>query len=380
MAYSIFNSHIIFLLLFQELKTSMKMLNEKITFLSGHQMKNRFMLAPLTNTQSHEDGVLSDDEYYWLTKRAQGGFGITMSCASHVQDIGKGFPGQLGIFDDKHIKGLTKLTTEIKEHHSLAIAQLHHAGMRSPEELIDTQPVCPSDDSNTGARALTFDEVIQLRNDFISAAVRAQKSGYQGVEIHGAHGYILSQFLSSEINRRMDDYGGSIENRSRIIFEIVDGVRNECGKDFILGVRLSPEGFGLKLAEIKEVCESLIATKKIDFLDISLWDSFKEPNEEEHKQKSLLKHFTDLDFMETLLTVAGNIRTGKDVSKILESGVDFVTIGRGGILHHDFPKKVIEDPDFEPIKLPVSKQHLVNEGLSDKFIKYMQRWQGFVEE
>ena len=358
----------------------MKMLNEKITFLSGHQMKNRFMLAPLTNTQSYEDGVLSDDEYYWLTKRAQGGFGITMSCASHVQDVGKGFPGQLGIFDDKHIKGLTKLTTEIKEHDSLAIAQLHHAGMRSPEELIDTQPVCPSDDINTGARALTFDEVIQLRNDFISAAVRAQKSGYQGVEIHGAHGYILSQFLSSEINRRMDDYGGSIENRSRIIFEIVDGVRNECGKDFILGVRLSPEGFGLKLAEIKEVCESLIATKKIDFLDISLWDSFKEPNEEEHKQKSLLKHFTDIDFMETLLTVAGNIRTGKDVSKILESGVDFVTIGRGGILHHDFPKKVIEDPDFEPIKLPVSKQHLVNEGLSDKFIKYMQRWQGFVEE
>ena len=207
----------------------MKMLNEKITFLSGHQMKNRFMLAPLTNTQSHEDGVLSDDEYYWLTKRAQGGFGITMSCASHVQDVGKGFPGQLGVFDDKHIKGLTKLTTEIKEHDSLAIAQLHHAGMRSPEELIDTQPVCPSDDSNTGARALTFDEVIQLRNDFISAAVRAQKSGYQGVEIHGAHGYILSQFLSSDINRRMDDYGGSIENRSRIIFEIVDGVRNECG-------------------------------------------------------------------------------------------------------------------------------------------------------
>ena len=380
MAYSIFNSHIIFLLLLQELETSMKMLNEKITFLSGHQMKNRFMLAPLTNTQSHEDGVLSDDEYYWLTKRAQGGFGITMSCASHVQDVGKGFPGQLGIFDDKHIKGLTKLTTEIKEHDSLAIAQLHHAGMRSPEELIDTQPVCPSDDSNTGARALTFDEVIQLRNDFISAAVRAQKSGYQGVEIHGAHGYILSQFLSSEINRRMDDYGGSIENRSRIIFESVEGVRNECGKDFILGVRLSPEGFGLKLAEIKEVCESLIATKKIDFIDISLWDSFKEPNEEEHKQKSLLKHFTDIDFMETLLTVAGNIRTGKDVSKILESGVDFVTIGRGGILHHDFPKKVIEDPDFEPIKLPVSKQHLVNEGLSDKFIKYMQRWQGFIEE
>ena len=176
----------------------MKSLNDKLTFASGQQMKNRFMLAPLTNTQSHEDGVLSDDEYHWLTKRAEGGFGITMSCASHVQEIGKGFPGQLGIFDDKHIDGLTKLTTEIKKHESLAIAQLHHAGMRSPEELINTQPVCPSDNSNTGARSLSFEEVIQLRDDFIAAAVRAKKSGYQGVEIHGAHGYILSQFLSSE--------------------------------------------------------------------------------------------------------------------------------------------------------------------------------------
>ena len=358
----------------------MKSLNDKLAFASGHQMKNRFMLAPLTNTQSHEDGVLSDDEYHWLTKRAEGGFGITMSCASHVQEIGKGFPGQLGIFDDKHIDGLTKLTTEIKKHESLAIAQLHHAGMRSPEELINTQPVCPSDDSNTGARSLSFEEVIQLRDDFIAAAVRAKKSGYQGVEIHGAHGYILSQFLSSEINRRQDEYGGSNENRSRIIFEIVEGIRKDCGKDFVLGVRLSPEGFGLKLGEIKEVCEELIALNNIDFLDMSLWDSFKDPNEEEHKGKNLLQHFTDMDFGNTMLTVAGNIRSGESVMKILEKDVDFVTVGRAAILHHDFPKKVIGDPDFEPIEPPVTKQHLLNEGLSDKFIKYMQRWQGFVEE
>ena len=93
----------------------MRSSNDKLIFESGQEMKNRFMLAPLTNTQSHEDGTLSDDEYKWLTKRAEGGFGITMSCASHVQEIGKGFPGQLGIFDDKHIEGLKKLTAEIKK-------------------------------------------------------------------------------------------------------------------------------------------------------------------------------------------------------------------------------------------------------------------------
>src|SRR6056300_527387 len=159
----------------------MNKLNEKIIFPCGIYMKNPFMLAPLTNTQSFEDGCLSDDEFNWLVMRSKGDFGMTMSCASHVQEIGKGFPGQLGIFDDIHIEGLKKLTEKIKSYNSLAVAQLHHAGMRS-------------------------------------AAVRAKKSGYDGVEIHGAHGYILCQFLSSAINKRNDEYGGSLENRSRIIF------------------------------------------------------------------------------------------------------------------------------------------------------------------
>jgi len=162
-----------------------------------------------------------------------------------------------------------KASTNIKSFNSLAVAQLHHAGMRSPEDIIGERPVCPSSDDETNSRALTLDEVKKLRDDFISAAFRAKKSGYDGVEIHGAHGYILCQFLSSSINNRKDEYGGSLENRSRIIFEIIDGIRNECGKSFLLGVRLSPERFGMDLEEIKTVCKQLIETNKIDFLDIS---------------------------------------------------------------------------------------------------------------
>ena len=236
----------------------MKNLNDQIKFPCGLTMKNRFMLAPLTKTQSKENGKLSDDEYNWLTMRAKGNFGLTMSCASHVQAIGKGFPGQLGIFGDEHIEGLKRLTDEIKSHDSLAVAQLHHAGMRSPEDIIGEQPVCPSDDEETNSRALSIDEVKRLRDDFIEAGVRAKKAGYQGVEIHGAHGYILCQFLSSDINKRDDEYGGNLENRSRIIFEIVDGIRDKCGSEFLLGVRLSAERFGIKLGESKELCLSLI--------------------------------------------------------------------------------------------------------------------------
>ena len=358
----------------------MKKLNDNIIFPCGISMKNRFMLAPLTNTQSYEDGTLSNDEFSWLTLRAKGNFGITMSCASHVQEIGKGFPGQLGIFDDKHIDGLKRLTDEIRKYESLSVAQLHHAGMRSPEDIIGENPVCPSSDKETKSRSLSNEEVHFLRDDFINAAVRAKKSGYDGVELHGAHGYILCQFLSSSINKREDEYGGSLENRSRIIFEIIDGIRSECGKDFLLGIRLSAERFGIKLTESKTLCQKLIDDEKIDFLDISLWDSFKDPVEEEHKDKTLLQHFTELNRKEVLLTVAGNIRTGEDVDKIISSDVDFVTIGRAAILHHDFPNKVLENQDFIPIDTPSTKEHLRKEGLSEKFIEYLKVFKGFVEE
>lgn len=224
-----------------------------VQFPCGTTMKNRFMLAPLTNTQSFEDGRLSDAEYRWLTMRAKGQFGLVMTCASHVQKVGKGFPGQLGCFSDIHIHGLQKLATEIKAHGSLAVLQLHHAGMRSPAEIIQQAPVCPSKSEKHGARALTLNEVHQLKDDFIAAAIRAKKSGFDGVEVHGAHGYILTQFLSSKINKRTDEYGGELKNRSRILFEIIDGIRNSCGPGFLLGVRLSPERFGMELLEIKEI-------------------------------------------------------------------------------------------------------------------------------
>jgi len=352
---------------------------DSLLFPCGKSMKNRFMLAPMTNQQSHENGQLSDDEFHWLTMRAKGQFGLVMTCASHVQEIGKGFPGQLGIFGDQHIDGHKRLVAEIQAHGSLAVVQLHHAGMRSPEKVINQQPVCPSDNEKTGARALSFDEVIQLREDFIAAAVRAKECGYDGVEIHGAHGYILTQFLSSEINRREDNYGGSLENRARLLFEIVETIREKCGKNFLLGVRLSPERFGMDIREVKTVSEQLCQSGLIDFLDVSLWDCFKMPEDEKYQDKSLLEHFTSIDRGDVKITVAGKIRSGEDVRKILDADVDFVSIGRSAILHHDFPQQVIENPDFEPRETPVTAEYLKQEGLSDTFVEYMRKWSGFVE-
>ena len=338
------------------------------------------MLAPLTNLQSHADGRLSDDEYHWLTMRARGGFGLTMTCASHVQAIGKGFPGQLGCFSDNHLDGLTRLAQGIKTEQSLAVVQLHHAGMRSPKEEIAGLPVCPSDNAETGARALTLDELEQLREDFIDAALRAKKAGFDGVEIHAAHGYIISQFLSPTINQRTDQYGGLLENRARILFNIIDGIRDRCGSGFLLGVRLSPERFDLRLGEIREVAQRLMTESHIDFLDMSLWDSFKEPVEEAFKGRTLLSCFTELDRGDVRLGTAGNIRTPQDAQRCLEAGVDFVMLGRAAILHYDFPQQTRTNPEFQPVDLPVSREYLRSQGLGEAFVNYMSSWRGFVED
>ena len=176
-----------------------------LEFACGLTMKNRFMLAPMTNCQSHDDGALSDDEFRWLTMRAKGGFGLTMTCAAHVQKIGQGFPGQLGVYSDALLPGHTRLAEAIAAHGSLAVIQLHHAGFRSPAKLIGEVPVGPSDNEKRGCRGLTTEEVRTLRDDFIAAAVRSKKAGYHGVEIHGAHGYIVAQFISAQYNQRTDE-------------------------------------------------------------------------------------------------------------------------------------------------------------------------------
>lgn len=348
--------------------------NTSISFTCGKTMKNRFMLAPLTNKQSHEDGTLSEDEFHWLTMRAKGQFGMVMTCATSIQEVGRCWPGQLGIHSDKHIEGHKRLVQEIQKYGSLAVVQLHHGGLRSDQELTGLQPVSVSDLEKYNARDLSTKEVEQLRDDFITGAVRAQKAGYDGVEVHGAHGYIITQFLNGSINHRTDQYGGNLENRSRLLFEIVEGIRKACGESFLLGVRLSPERFGMDINEIRTISQQLIDSGQIDFLDLSLWDVFKSS---EVSEESLLEFSTDLDKKNIKITVAGKITSAEEVQKVLDAGVDFVTIGKAAILHHDFPIKV--NPEFKQVQTPVSEEYLSNEGLSQTFIDYMKLWEGFVE-
>lgn len=354
-------------------------LDEPVTLARGPAFPNRFALAPMTNQQSHADGRLSDEEYRWLTMRAEGGFGLTMTCAAHVQAIGQGFPGQLGVFDDRHLEGLSRLAAGIRAFGSVSSVQLHHAGIRADKELVP-EPVGPSDDVETGSRSLSIGEVEQLRDDFIAAAKRAEAAGFDGVEVHGAHGYVLAQFLSAGLNKREDRYGGSLENRARLLFEIVDGIRAACNSEFQLGVRLSPERFDLDLLEIRDVAAELLKRGAIDYLDMSLWDAFKQPSNAAYGGQTLLSYFTELPRGRVRLGAAGKIASAAAAQAIIDAGCDFVVIGRGAILRHDFARRAIDDPAYDSPALPVSARHLAAEGLSPSFIAYMANWPGFVAD
>lgn len=350
-----------------------------LTLPRGPAWPNRLVFAPLTNQQSHADGTLSGDEYRWLMMRAEGGFGLTFTCAAHVQANGQGFPGQLGAFSDAHLPGLRRIADGIRARGSVSCLQLHHGGSRAVPQIVGT-PVSASEDLETGARALTPDEVVQVREDFITAARRAETAGFDGVEVHGAHGYLLTQFLSPELNRRTDNYGGSLENRARLIMEIIDGIRASCRPDFQVGLRLSPERFGLRLLEVRDVAAEVLRRRKIDYLDMSLWNSFGDPVEEALRGTKLMHWFTGLTRGNIALGAAGKLRSAKDALRALEEGCDFAIIGRAAILVHDFPRRARADPGFTPPALPVSADYLAREGLGPAFIDYMKTWKGFVTE
>lgn len=342
----------------------------------GPEWKNRFALAPLTNTQSHPDGTLSEDELNWLSMRAAGGFGLTMTCAIAVQSNGRGYPGQLGAWDDTHIDGLTRLAQSIKSQGSVACAQLAHSGPRALEGL-ERVGVMPN--AENGVSALSDVDIEDLIEGFVDAAKRADVAGFDGVEIHAAHGFLPAQFLSPELNQRDDNWGGGLENRARLILDILRRIRSELRPDFQLGLRLSPERFGLRMVEVLELAQTIMLSGEIDWLDMSLWDVMKAPEEPEFSYRPLVSWFAELDRGTARLGVAGNIMGAAEAAQALEMGADFVLIGKGAILAHDFPRKIAADADYQSPPRPVSEEVLREQGLGTAFIDYMRSFGGFVE-
>lgn len=345
-------------------------IEDSLSFQHGSNWSNRITLAPLTNNQSNLDGTLSDIEFAWLTARARGGFSMVMTCAAFVDEMGRAWPGQLGIADDKHLPGLTRLATGVKEHGAQAMVQIHHAGARASVDLHSGQNRAPFDDKSMQAEALSTAEVKDLIERFIQSAVRAESAGFSGVQVHGAHDYVISQFLSKRTVDRTDEYGGSLENRSRMLFEILEGIRVNTGPDFHVGLRLTPENKFIDIAESTTVAGEVMASGLIDHLEMSLWDVFMSPSRTGTLPR-LIDEFTSLDRGLTRLGVSGKINSAADAQWCLDQGADFVAVGTAAIIGHDFAANCLRDENFVAKSEPFNVADLREQGVSDVFLEYL---------
>lgn len=339
----------------------------------GSSWPNRLALAPLTNTQSNDDGTLSDDEHDWLVARGRGGFGKVTTCAAYVDPAGQAWRGQLGVASDDHLPGLTRLAGSLRATGTRCAVQLHHGGRRADSALTGQALRAPWDDPKTGAVALSTGEVEAMVQSFVEAAVRSELAGFDGVEVHGAHGYLIGQFLDPR-HERTDRYGGSLENRMRPLMEVLDGIRSATGPDFQVALRLTPEGNGITVAEGRETTRDVLASGLLDCLDLSLWDVFMRPRgaaDAGAGEGLLIDHFTDLPRHGVGLGVAGLVQSAADATWCLAKGVDFVTVGVGAILHHDFAARAIADPDFRVRERPVTRDVLRAEHVGPAFIDYL---------
>jgi len=347
---------------------------------------NRLAVAAMTNKQSHADGTLSDDELHWLTLRARGGFGLVTTCATHVRPDGQGWEGQLGVFDDRHLPGLTRLASALSEHGALGIVQIFHGGVRAPSRLTGQQPWSASTFRLNQThfevpRPATEDDILQTISSFADAAARCEAAGFAGVELHGAHGYLLCQFLGRISNTRSDRWGGPpLENRARLILETLRAVRERCSDRFIVGVRISPEveNIGVDFDESLTVARWL-AEQGADFIHASLWDAWQPARKDPDNPKPLTTTFREAIPSHCPLVVAGGIWTPAQVTAILDQGADFVAMARAAIGNPDWPQQARE-AGYEPDRPPFTPQALAEAALSPAFIDYMRRWAGFVTD
>lgn len=239
-------------------------------FANGVISPNRLWLAPMTNTQSHADGTLSDDELNWLRVRAAGGFGVIESCATHVSLDGQAWEGQWGIFQDAHVDDWRRAGKAIRAEGALLFAQLFHGGERAMHRD-GANARWSSNRHSDDVRAGTRDDIERVIESFAVAAERAATAGIDGIELHGAHGYLLCQFLQAGRNTRTDGWGTDLEGRARLLRTVVREVRKRVPAGFVVGVRLSPEGKWLDLDESVQTAQWL-CEDGADFVHLSLWD------------------------------------------------------------------------------------------------------------
>lgn len=306
-------------------------------------IKNRICVPPMVtfSLNSSEEGMSSDKNVNHYRSIARGGVGLIIQEATCVSPNGKLSQTQLGIWDDAHIEGLSKIVDAVHGEDCHIFVQIHHAGVVG----IDENPLCPSaytlkrKDSEVMGREMSLGDIHTIQNDFILAGKRAFDAGYDGVELHGCHSYLISQFLNKRVNTRQDIYG---TDPLRFVTEIVDGIRSETSEDFVIGIRLG--GFEPTLEDGIRHAKHL-DEHGIDFIDVSYGfyqelDPFKPydfPLKDVIYAAAVIKKAVSVPVF-----AVNQIRLPEDAKEVLAvTDVDMVDIGRSILVDYDWANKAL---------------------------------------
>jgi len=245
--------------------------------INGMTVRNRIVVPPMETGFGSDRYEVTDQLVAYHRRRAEGGMGLIIVEYTSVHPVGRCIPNQLGAYDDRFIPGFKRLTEAVHEHGAKIALQIHHGGAKARAQYTGGEIVAPSatpePNRGVGPRELTLGEIEELVEAFGQAARRAKEAGFDAVEIHGAHGYLVSEFLSPWFNRRTDAYGGTFEKRLRFPSEVVRRVREVVGPDFPLGFRINgeemPLGDGLTLDDTTRIVPRLVEAG-IDMIHVSI--------------------------------------------------------------------------------------------------------------
>ncbi|WP_144529014.1 NADH-dependent flavin oxidoreductase [Peribacillus simplex] len=324
------------------------------TFKNGITLNNRVVMAPMTTWSSNDDYTVSNEELTYYKKRVNG-VGLVITGCTHVTPNGIGFTNEFAAYDDKFMPGLRKLAEAAKSGGAPAVLQIFHAGNKALPDLVPNGEVVSSSALETEAtgfapsvlpRELSHEEILDIIHAFGETTRRAIEAGFDGVELHGAHGFLMQNFFSPYFNRREDQWGGSLENRMRfplaIVQEVKKVIEKRATKPFILGYRISPDEHqegGLKMKDTYELINRLIEAD-VDYVHASLANALSSKPVNSKDEKTYLELIVEHVNGRVPLMAAGSMVTPDDVSTALDKGLSLAAIGHTLIMNPDWVEKV----------------------------------------
>jgi 2,4-dienoyl-CoA reductase-like NADH-dependent reductase (Old Yellow Enzyme family) len=336
----------------------------------GLALRNRVVMAPMTTWASNDDGTVSDEEEAYYRQRTKD-VGLVITGCTHVQPNGIGFTNEFAAYDDRFIPSLRKLAMAAKSGGAPAILQIFHAGVKTLPSLV-SDVVAASAVAGEGGpfaaaivpRALSDEDIEEVVAAFADTTRRAIAAGFDGIELHGAHGFLIQNFLSPHSNRRTDQWGGSLENRMRFPLTVVAAVKraiaDHADRPFALGYRISVEESGdggLEMADSLQLITRLIDAGA-SYLHASLGSALDQKPAKSGADATIVSILRDHIAGRIPLVAAGSIRTPAQAESALDMGLSLVAVGQGLVMNPDWIAHARTGRDSD-IRLSISAADVV---------------------